>query len=449
LSSVAVAKSSVASSDTVGTNSQNQAAAQSDAGQLQIADAAAAQNSVLSTGSARDTKASTAASSAPAGLAQLLQSGTNGTLKTNGSAATADPSQPVLAPNGLVKALTLARTAQDVPSNKTPGQITQSENTGGIRNSATKQDASTASATTALGLSSAASSAEAAAAVAVNQSTADKGPAAGAPSQGTNSPLSISSAIANGANATTAAELNAVTDQLGAVNTTVLATDTAAGRTAAETNSATARTDSGDSAAVKPSDKDATADSVAAAEQRAAPAALTVATPPSSGPTATSSTNATGPATSPSGQSAQELANRVADSLRSGFDRGGALRVQLEPPALGKVQIEVQADSGAVSARLEVQTPAARQTLLDNISLLHDAIGQTGATVNRIEIEVVPQRNQDSNNSDNRDSNSGAQQQDPGQAGSQNQSNNPSFGSQRQNQRWRPTAAIDEIDIEI
>jgi flagellar hook-length control protein FliK len=139
----------------------------------------------------------------------------------------------------------------------------------------------------------------------------------------------------------------------------------------------------------------------------------------------------------------------VADSLRSGFDRGGALRVQLEPPALGKVQIEVQADSGGVSARLEVQTPAARQTLLDNISLLHDAIGQTGATVNRIEVEVVPQRHQDANNSDNRDSNPGAQQQDPGNAGSQNQSNNPSGGGQRRNQRWQPTAAIDEIDIEI
>jgi flagellar hook-length control protein FliK len=139
----------------------------------------------------------------------------------------------------------------------------------------------------------------------------------------------------------------------------------------------------------------------------------------------------------------------VADSLRSGFDRGGELRVRLEPPALGKVQIEVQADSGGVSARLEVQTPAARQTLLDNISLLHDAIGQTGATVNRIEIEVVPQQHQDANNSDPRDSNSGAQQQDPGHAGSQNQSNNPGGGGQRQNQRSRPASAIDEIDIEI
>jgi flagellar hook-length control protein FliK len=247
--------------------------------------------------------------------------------------------------------------------------------------------------------------------------------------------------------------LNAVVNQLGTADTAVLSTqlvtETAASRTEAETNSASARTDSGSSAAGKPSDKITAADSVAAAAERGAPAALTTGTPSPAAPTADSSTNATGTATSPNAQSAQDLSNRVADSLRSGFDRGGELRVRLEPPALGKVQIEVQADSGGVSARLEVQTPAARQTLLDNISLLHDAIGQTGATVNRIEIEVVPQQHQDPNNSEPRDSNSGAQQQDPGHAGSQNQSNNPSGGGQRQNQRWRSTSAIDAIDIEI
>jgi flagellar hook-length control protein FliK len=124
------------------------------------------------------------------------------------------------------------------------------------------------------------------------------------------------------------------------------------------------------------------------------------------------------------------------------------LRVRLEPPALGKVQIEVQADAGAVSARVEVQTPAARQTLLDNLSLLHDAIGQTGATVGRIDIEVAPQQQPDSNNSDHRDGNSGGQQ-DSGYPGSQNQSDNSGGGASKQNQKWRPTTAIDEIDIEI
>jgi len=452
-SSATSPKSPAASSNSADTTSQIPAATLSDAARLQATNAAAAQHAASTTSSTQDAKASSAASSAPAALAQLLQSGTDKTHKSNGSAATTDPNQPVVAPNGLVKVLTLARTAQEAAANKEPSQSNQSENSGGTQTSGTKQDASAANAT-ALGLSSAAASAESAAAtVAVNQSTPGKGSAASDPSQGSGSSLSVRPTIASSANATTAAELNAVANQLGtadtAVLTTQLVTETAVDRTQAETNSANARTDSGSSAVGKPSDKNTAADSVAAAAERVAPAALTAGTPSPAGPTAASSTSATGTATSPNAQSAQDLANRVADSLRSGFDRGGELRVRLEPPALGKVQIEVQADSGAVSARLEVQTPAARQTLLDNISLLHDAIGQTGATVNRIEIEVVPQQHQDANNSEPRDSNSGSQQQNSGDSGSQNQSNNPSGGGQRQNQRWRSTSAIDTIDIEI
>jgi flagellar hook-length control protein FliK len=141
------------------------------------------------------------------------------------------------------------------------------------------------------------------------------------------------------------------------------------------------------------------------------------------------------------------MADKVADALRTGFDSGGALRVRLEPPALGKIQIEVQSDAGSVSARLEVQTPAARQTLLDNISLLHDAIGQAGATVNRIDIEVVPQQHQDSNGSDPRHGNSGGQQQDSG-ANSQDQSNNRG-GNPQPKSNARRSAAIDELDIAI
>jgi flagellar hook-length control protein FliK len=146
-------------------------------------------------------------------------------------------------------------------------------------------------------------------------------------------------------------------------------------------------------------------------------------------------------------QSAKDLADRVADTLRTSFDSGGELRVRLEPPALGKIQIEVQADSGAVSARLEVQTPAARQTLLDNISLLHQAIGQTGATVSRIDIEVATPQ-QDSTGSDPRDT-SGGNQQDSGNSNSQDRSGNSAGGNQKQNQGWWRSSAIEEIDIEI
>lgn len=122
--------------------------------------------------------------------------------------------------------------------------------------------------------------------------------------------------------------------------------------------------------------------------------------------------------------------------------------MRLEPPSLGKIQIDVQTDSGGISARLEVQTPAARQTLLDNISLLHDAIGQTGATVNRIDIEVAPQQ-RDPSGTDRRDGSSGGSQQDSGNSSSQGQSNTSGGGSQKQNQGWWRSSAIDEIDIEV
>lgn len=151
-------------------------------------------------------------------------------------------------------------------------------------------------------------------------------------------------------------------------------------------------------------------------------------------------------------QAASQLLPLVYDELR----KLAAQRLALEKPgqtldatALGKVQIQVQADAGTISARVEVQTPAAQKTLLDNISLLHDAIGQTGATVGHIEIEVAPQPQNANDAHQQRDDGSGQQQQDAGNANSQNQSNQSGGGNQQQNSGRRSNAAIDEIDIDI
>jgi flagellar hook-length control protein FliK len=145
-------------------------------------------------------------------------------------------------------------------------------------------------------------------------------------------------------------------------------------------------------------------------------------------------------------QRTQELIDRVTNSLRAGFDNGGQLRMRLEPPAIGKVQVEVAAGNSGVTARLEVQSSAARQTLLDNISLLHTAITQTGASVNRIEVVVAPQTKDDAPT--DQQSNSGGQQQasqqDNSQGGSQNQQN-----GQQRNQTARKPSGLDQLDIEI
>src|SRR3984885_6799012 len=91
---------------------------------------------------------------------------------------------------------------------------------------------------------------------------------------------------------------------------------------------------------------------------------------------------------------------------------------------------------------------APKKTLLDNISMLHDAIGQTGATVGRIEIEVAPQQ-QNANDANQRDGGSGREQKDSGTANSQNTSNKSGGGQQQQNSGGRTNATIDEIDIDI
>jgi flagellar hook-length control protein FliK len=227
------------------------------------------------------------------------------------------------------------------------------------------------------------------------------------------------------------------------------AIDSTGAGTSAETSSTTGQRTSASSSVAKSSDKSYIAIADPSGTDHVGSANLASAPPASSGSSGTSQLagRASGPPSAQGMQSAQQMADRVAETLRTAFQSGGELRVRLEPPALGKVQIEVQANSGVVSARLEVQTPAARQTLLDNISMLHDAIGQTGATVNRIDVEVVPQRAPDSNGSDQRHANSGGQQSDSG-ANSQDQSNT-SGGGQQKKQSWRRTTAIDEIDIEI
>jgi flagellar hook-length control protein FliK len=146
-------------------------------------------------------------------------------------------------------------------------------------------------------------------------------------------------------------------------------------------------------------------------------------------------------------QRSQELVDRVTNALRTSFDTGGEMRVRLEPPELGKVQVEVSTGNGELTARLEVQTPSARQTLLDNISMLHDAIAQTGATVNRIDVVVVPQSRDDSGSE--RQPSSDGQQQGSRQRNSQGGSGNQPNG-QQQNPTWRRSpSSIDQLDIEV
>ncbi len=86
---------------------------------------------------------------------------------------------------------------------------------------------------------------------------------------------------------------------------------------------------------------------------------------------------------------AESLVNRVENAIRAARSNGGALRIRLNPPELGSLQIEVSTRGGMFTARLEVQTSAARQAILENIAQLKDALAQSGTPLDKIEVHLA------------------------------------------------------------
>jgi len=84
-----------------------------------------------------------------------------------------------------------------------------------------------------------------------------------------------------------------------------------------------------------------------------------------------------------------DLADRVSNAIRLSHQNGRQLRIRLHPPELGALQIEISARDGVLTARLEVQTPSTRQVILENMSLLRDALSQNGMAVERISVQLA------------------------------------------------------------
>ncbi len=78
------------------------------------------------------------------------------------------------------------------------------------------------------------------------------------------------------------------------------------------------------------------------------------------------------------------LAAKGAHLLAS--QRGGAITMHLEPPALGQVRIELRIEAGAVTADFHAATPQARVLLEAHLGMLRERLESQGLTVERIQI---------------------------------------------------------------
>ncbi|MCE9607546.1 MAG: flagellar hook-length control protein FliK [Planctomycetia bacterium] len=80
---------------------------------------------------------------------------------------------------------------------------------------------------------------------------------------------------------------------------------------------------------------------------------------------------------------------RVARAVRTTHERGGELQIRLSPPELGQLRLQVQMTDGTLSARIEAETPQAKQLLTENLGVLRDRLAEQNVRVERIDVELM------------------------------------------------------------
>jgi len=91
------------------------------------------------------------------------------------------------------------------------------------------------------------------------------------------------------------------------------------------------------------------------------------------------------------GEQAEHLMTiqRVAQAIRLAHERHGEIRLRLYPPELGAVKLQMRVQEGVLTARLEVETPAAREVLLDNLAGLRDRLADHHIRVENFDVALM------------------------------------------------------------
>jgi flagellar hook-length control protein FliK len=142
------------------------------------------------------------------------------------------------------------------------------------------------------------------------------------------------------------------------------------------------------------SDSDTTA---ATGKPAAATAAPTAAAPQ----TGTHGVNSTGGSagTSPAAETSLSQSDRVrfVQRVEQAFQdlnsQGGSVRLRLSPPELGSLHIEIHVAKGEMTARVQAESPAARNILLDNLPALRDRLAQHDIKVQRFDVDLMDRSN--------------------------------------------------------
>ena len=90
---------------------------------------------------------------------------------------------------------------------------------------------------------------------------------------------------------------------------------------------------------------------------------------------------------------------RVSGAIRSAQQRDGQIQLRLSPPELGTLRIQLTVNEGAITANLETETNAARTILLDNLPALRERLAEQGITIEKFDVDVGREGQQQTDNS--------------------------------------------------
>ncbi|WP_425398299.1 flagellar hook-length control protein FliK [Aeoliella sp.] len=97
-------------------------------------------------------------------------------------------------------------------------------------------------------------------------------------------------------------------------------------------------------------------------------------------------TQAAGPRVDP-----QRFVARVSRAFQAAEQRGGTVQLRLAPPELGALRIELNMQNGTLNAKLETETAAAKNVLMDNLPALRDRLAAQEIRVDKFEVDVRDQ----------------------------------------------------------
>jgi flagellar hook-length control protein FliK len=86
---------------------------------------------------------------------------------------------------------------------------------------------------------------------------------------------------------------------------------------------------------------------------------------------------------------ATRLLNRVARAFTAAQERDGEIRLRLSPPELGSLRLDVRIQDGVLVARLQTETDAARNAIVDNLPALRDRLSEQGVRIERFDVDLM------------------------------------------------------------